>query len=194
MTIYLDSDFICHLTNDGTMQEVETDAFDGQPKEYIEGYRYVPQGQTWTREDGVQFSGIMIAPAKDYNRIMTDVAISYLDDDEAETVTVLFENWQSGVAYRAEDKEKNIKADRVQYDGLLYRCVQSHTSQADWTPDITPALWVRTSTDPFPEWVQPTGAHDAYNKGDRVSHLGKHWESDIDANVYEPPMYWSEVE
>lgn len=121
------------------------------------------------------------------------LATSYLDDEQAETVTNLYPLWEVGVAYRAEDKEKNIKADRIQYDGLLYRCVQAHTSQEDWTPDVTPALWVRTSTDPFPEWVQPTGAHDAYNKGDKVSHLGKHWESDIDANVYEPPMYWTEV-
>lgn len=186
-TIYLDSEFICHLTNDGTMQEIETDVFDGLSDEYIKGYRYVPQGQAWTRADGAQFDGLMIAPAKDYNRIMTDVAISYLDDDEAETVTVLFENWEVGVAYAV--------GDRRQYNGLLYRCVQAHTSQDDWTPDVTPALWVRTSTDPFPEWVQPTGAHDAYNKGDKVSHNEKHWESDIDANVYEPGVYgWSEVE
>ena len=186
-TIYLDSEFVCHLTNDGTMQAVETDVFDGQAEEYIKGYRYVPQGQSWTREDGEIFHGLMIAPAKDYNRIMTDVAISYLDDDEAETVTVLFEEWAVGVAYAV--------GDRRQYDGLLYRCVQAHTSQADWTPDVTPALWVRTWTDPFPEWVQPTGAHDAYNKGDKVSHNEKHWESDIDANVYEPGVYgWSEVE
>lgn len=186
-TIYLDSEYICHLTNDGTMQEVETDVFDGQAKEYIESYRYIPLGQTWTRSDGKEFCGLMIAPAKDYNRIMTDVAISYLDDDEAETVTVLFENWEVGVAYAV--------GDRRQYNGLLYRCVQAHTSQDDWTPDITPALWVRTWTDPFPEWVQPTGAHDAYNKGDKVSHNEKHWESDIDANVYEPGVYgWSEVE
>lgn len=185
-TIYLDSDFICHAENAEGRTPIETDVFDGMPKEYVEGFRYVPQGETWTRSDGMQFKGLMISPAKDYNRIMTDVAISYLDDDEAESVTVLFENWEVGVAYAV--------GDRRQYDGLLYRCVQSHTSQADWTPDITPALWVRTSTDPFPEWVQPTGAHDAYNKGDKVSHLGKHWESDIDANVYEPPTFWSEVE
>lgn len=194
MIIYLDSDFICHLTNDGTMQEVETNAFDGKNKEYIEGYRYIPEGQTWTRADGAVFHGLMIAPAKDYNRIMTDVAISYLDDDEAESVTILFPQWQSGVAYRAEDKEKNIKADRVQYGGLLYRCVQAHTSQDDWTPPAVPALWVRTSTEEWPEWKQPQGAHDAYDLGSKVSHNGKHWISDIDANVYEPGVYgWHEA-
>lgn len=186
MTIFLDSEYICHLTNDGTMQSVETDAFDGKADAYVEGYRYIPDGETWTREDGVQFHGLMIAPAKDYNRIMVDVAISYLDDDEAESVTILFEEWQTDTAYAV--------GDRRQYDGLLYKCVQAHTSQADWTPPIVPALWVRTSTEEWPEWVQPQGAHDAYNAGDKVSHNEKHWVSDIDANVYEPGVYgWSEA-
>lgn len=185
MIIYLNSDFICHLTNDGTMTEVETDVFNGKADAYIEGYRYVPEGETWTRADGVQFHGLMIAPAKNYDRIMTDVAISYLDDDQAETVTALFPDWEDGKAYAV--------GDRVKYDGLLYRCVQAHTSQADWTPDVVPALWVRTSTEEWPEWIQPQGAHDAYNKGDKVSHNEKHWTSDIDANVYEPGVYgWTE--
>ena len=83
MTIYLDNEYRCHLTDDGTMQEIETDVFDGKTKEYIEGYRYVPDGQTWTRSDGVEFQGLMISPAKNYDRIMVDVAIGYLDDEQA---------------------------------------------------------------------------------------------------------------
>lgn len=186
MTIYLDSDYICHLDNADGRTAVETNAFDGKTKEYIEGYRYVPDGQTWTRADGTQFEGVMISPAKDYERIMTDVAISYLDDDEAETVTILFEEWQSGVAYAV--------GDRRQYNGLLYRCVQAHTSQDDWTPPQVPALWVRTWTDPYPEWVQPTGAQDAYRIGDKCSYKGKHWINNVDYNVYAPDVYgWSEV-
>lgn len=185
MTIYLDSNYICHLTNDGTMTEVETVVFNGKADAFIEGYRYIPEGKTWTRADGVQFRGLMIAPAKNYDRILTDVAISYLDDDQAETVTALFPDWETSKAYAF--------GDRVKFNGLLYRCVQAHTSQAEWTPDKTPALWVRTSTEEWPEWVQPTGAHDAYNKGDKVSHNEKHWVSDIDANVYEPGVYgWTE--
>lgn len=62
MTIYIDNDFKCHVTDDGTMTAVETDAFDGMCTEYIEGYRYVPAGQTWTRSDGVEFTGEMISP------------------------------------------------------------------------------------------------------------------------------------
>lgn len=87
-------------------------------------------------------------------------------------------------------------SERVSYNGKYYRCIQNHTSQTDWTPDTAVSLWVEIS-DPaieYPEWVQPTGAHDAYAKGDKVSHNDKHWTSDIDANVYEPGVYgWTEV-
>ena len=115
------------------------------------------------------------------------LATSYLDDEQAESVTILFPIWETDTAY--------FVGDRRQYDGLLYRCVQAHTSQADWTPPAVPALWVRTSTEEWPEWIQPTGAHDAYNKGDKVSHNGKHWISDVDANIWEPGAYgWSEAE
>ena len=65
-TIYIDSDYKCHLTNDGTMAAVETDAFDGKCDAYIEGYRFVPSGETWVRSDGEEFRGEMIAPWKDY--------------------------------------------------------------------------------------------------------------------------------
>ena len=116
---------------------------------------------------------------------LIQTAINYLPDEEAETVTALFPIWEESKAYAV--------GDRVQYNELLYRCVQAHTSQADWTPDVVPALWVRTSTEEWPEWIQPTGAHDAYNQGDKVSHNEKHWISDIDANVYEPGVYgWTE--
>lgn len=119
-------------------------------------------------------------------RAKLDLATTYLDDEQAESVTVLFPTWETNTAYAV--------GDRRQYDGLLYRCVQAHTSQEDWTPDITPALWVRTWTDPYPEWIQPTGAHDAYNKGDKCSYKGKHWICTIDGNVYAPDVYgWEEV-
>lgn len=65
-TIYIDSKFKCHVTDDGTMTAVETDAFDGKCDTFIEGYRYVPAGESWTRYDGVVFQGEMIAPWKDY--------------------------------------------------------------------------------------------------------------------------------
>lgn len=65
-TIYIDSEFKCHITNDGTMTAIETSFFDGKCDTFIEGYRYIPAGASWTRPDGVVFSGEMIAPCKPY--------------------------------------------------------------------------------------------------------------------------------
>ena len=70
MTIYIDSDFKCHTSDpDGTMTAVETDFFDGKCQAYIEGYRYIQAGKTWTRPDGVVFHGEMIAPWKDWRQL-----------------------------------------------------------------------------------------------------------------------------
>ena len=62
MTIYIDNDYKCHVADDGTMTAVNTNVFDGKCDAYIEGYRFVPAGQTWTRDDGVEFAGEMISP------------------------------------------------------------------------------------------------------------------------------------
>ena len=64
MMIYIDSEFKCHASDDGTMTAVETDVFDGKCDAYIEGYRFIPAGQTWARSDGVIFAGEMISPWK----------------------------------------------------------------------------------------------------------------------------------
>ena len=66
MVVYLDSDFKCHVTDDGTMTAVETDFFDGKCDAYMEGYRFVPAGAVWTRSDGAVFHGEMITPWKDW--------------------------------------------------------------------------------------------------------------------------------
>lgn len=68
-TIYLDSDFRCHLTDDGTMTAIETDFFDGKCDAYIEGYRFVPAGSIWEREDGEIFAGEMVAPVEDWQEL-----------------------------------------------------------------------------------------------------------------------------
>lgn len=82
MTIYIDSDYKVHLTDDGTMTAVETDVFDGKCKEWIESYRFVPTDATWTRGDGVQFSG-MVAPWKDLMGAYA-AQTAYLDSQNAE--------------------------------------------------------------------------------------------------------------
>jgi hypothetical protein len=110
-------------------------------------------------------------------------------DEEALDNILAFPKWEVGKAY--------TKDERIRYNDVLYKVLQNHTSQADWTPDVAVSLYVKVSIEEWPEWVQPTGAHDAYNMGDKVSHNEKHWESLIDANVYEPtesvPTLWKEV-
>lgn len=123
--------------------------------------------------------------AKQLRALIEALAIT-LDDETALTGVELFPAWVTGNAYAAQD--------RVQYGGTLYKCIQAHTSQSDWTPDATPALWVVVSLEEYPEWVQPTGAHDAYAEGAKVTHNSKKWVSTITANVYEPGVYgWDEV-
>ena len=112
--------------------------------------------------------------------------VSTFTDENALKVIELYPVWTVGIAV--------AKDSRYQYNGKLYKCVQAHTTQSDWQPDVTPALWVKVSLDEWPEWVQPTGAHDAYAKGDKVTHSSKKWTSDVDANTWEPGVYgWTEV-
>lgn len=119
-------------------------------------------------------------------RALIEALSTSLSDEIALTGVELFPPWSVGKSY--------ITGDRVQYEDTLYKCVQTHTSQADWTPPATPALWTAVSIDEYPAWVQPTGAHDAYSKGDKVTHNGKRWTSTADANVWEPGVYgWTEV-
>lgn len=109
-----------------------------------------------------------------------------VDDNTALRMLEFFPAWAAGVDYPAGYK--------VRHGGTLYKCVQAHTSQADWAPDATPALWMVVSLDEYPEWVQPTGAHDAYNTGDKVSYNGQHYVCTSDGNIYAPDVYgWEEA-
>ena len=68
-TIYIDSEFKCHVAKADTLTAVETDFFDGKCDAFVEGYRFVPSGETWTRSDGEVFHGEMIAPWKDFAKL-----------------------------------------------------------------------------------------------------------------------------
>lgn len=123
--------------------------------------------------------------ARQFRKFIEEMAKNATDQEALDNIEG-FPKWEIGKAY--------IKDDRVRYNDILYKVLQDHTSQADWTPDTAVSLYVKVSIEEFPEWVQPTGAHDAYNKGDKVTHQEKHWQSDIDANTYEPGVYgWSEL-
>ena len=69
MTIYIDNECKCHTADDGTRRAFDVAFFDGKCAEFIEGYRYVPSGGSWTRADGQTFTGEMIAPCRDYSQI-----------------------------------------------------------------------------------------------------------------------------
>ena len=69
MKIYIDNDYKCHISNDGTMREFDVPDFDGKCAEFIEGMRLVPLGETWEREDGEVFGGEMISPWKDFDKL-----------------------------------------------------------------------------------------------------------------------------
>ena len=111
----------------------------------------------------------------------------HIDEITASEHTEIFPDW-------VEKKEYNL-GNYVKYNDKLYKCVQSHTSQSDWTPEKTESLW-KISASPsedFPAWSQPIGAHDAYGLDDRVTHKGKKWVSVAKNNVWEPGIYgWKE--
>lgn len=67
MTVYIDSDYKCHTTDDGMMRLVDTAFFDGKCDTFIEGYRFVPDGESWTRDDGTVFAGEMVSPWRNYS-------------------------------------------------------------------------------------------------------------------------------
>ena len=118
-------------------------------------------------------------------RAMIEKAASSLSDEDALEAPELFPAWEPGTAYAA--------GARVSYNDKLYRCVQAHTSQADWTPDATPALWTEVAKPgEIPVWRQPTGAHDAYQTGDKVHYpdeAGPVYVSTVDNNVWAPDVY-----
>lgn len=104
-----------------------------------------------------------------------------LDDESALNNFELFPLWKPGIPV--------VAGDRYRYIEDLFKVVQSHTTQIGWEPDLVPALFVKISIEDWPEWVQPTGAHDAYNIGDKVSFNGEHYISLINGNIWSPIAY-----
>lgn len=103
--------------------------------------------------------------------LIEKAAVSLPDEDALEAVE-LFPAWTADTAYE--------QGQRIRYGDKLYRCEQAHTAQDGWEPDKTPALWTEVAKPgEIPVWRQPTGAQDAYNKGDKV------WYPDLDTNIYE---------
>jgi hypothetical protein len=120
-----------------------------------------------------------------------------LTDEQAMEVATVYPKYEVGKAYKADEMLT------YGYNGVgdpqLYRVAQAHTSQEDWPPDTTPALYTPIGLNDagYPVWTQPTGAHDAYNIGDIVDYNGKLYKSLINGNVHSPdanPSGWEVVE
>ena len=121
-------------------------------------------------------------------RQLIEKSVSTLDDAEALEAPMLFPAFDL-------DGKSYILGDRFTYEGKLYRVLQDHTSQTDWLPTTAVSLYVEvTPPDTIAAWKQPTGAHDAYQLGDKVTHNGKTWESTVADNVWEPSVFgWNEI-
>lgn len=112
----------------------------------------------------------------------------FLTDADALQAVTLYPIWAVGVDYKT--------GERVRYGGILYKVLSDHTSQETWTPTDAPSLFAKVlipDPETIPEWEQPESTN-PYMKGDKVTHNGKTWISDIDNNVWEPGVYgWSEI-
>lgn len=131
----------------------------------------------------------LIELAQKLRMYIEKAAISLTDEDALEAVQ-LFPSWNENGQY-----EKDI---RVLYDGILYRCLQTHTAQAAWTPIAAPSLWAKVlipDENVIPEWEQSDSTN-PYMTGDKVSFEGKTYESVIDNNIWSPAAYpagWKEI-
>lgn len=110
------------------------------------------------------------------------IRVDELDEEELLGMIDLYDNYQVGKSYKVDDIFK--------YEGKLYKVIQEHTSQENWIPSELPALYLNMMPENvIPEWVQPTGIHDAYNVGDKVIFEGEVYESTIDNNTWSPTDY-----
>lgn len=162
------------------------------PNNVTAGYYFYHDGDFYTTEAELK----KLAQAKAESDLVPLASIMFVqmanegkfDDTTIVEHAAQFPDWTYPVSYA----EGNI----VRKDGKLYRCLQAHTSQADWSPEKSASLWKEVG-DPgveYPVWSQPIGAADAYSVEDKVTHNGKRWVSTCDNNVWEPGVYgWAEV-
>ena len=124
-------------------------------------------------------------------RAAIEVAAESFTDDVAIEYPELIPAWKTDADYAIDQ--------RVSYEGIVYKCLQAHTSQADWTPTTASSLWTKVlipDSDTIPEWEQPD-SENGYSKGDKVTYNGTVYESLIDNNVWSPDAYpagWQIVE
>ena len=170
---------------------------DNESKTVVEGYTELYSLEVYTG----QIYGInMYKPAETpeaqtqaYADAITlaKIQAKTVDDETAVLVPNLFDIWSDSKHYE--------KDERVTYNGTLYKCLQAHDAQADWTPTDAPSLWAKVlpgQSGEIGEWEQP-GSTNGYKTGDKVTHNGKTWESTANNNVWEPGAVgapWKEVD
>lgn len=116
-----------------------------------------------------------------------EVAVQYVDDEMALESVPLYPAWTTDMKYLVDA--------RVKHENILYRCLQEHVSQENWTPIAAPSLWAKVlipDENVVPEWEQPDSTN-PYMKGDKVSHNGITYESLVDNNVWEPGAVGTEA-
>ena len=107
----------------------------------------------------------------------------------------MFPRWEDNIGKTITNDDIAKGLNRYQHNGELYKVVQPTVFQTQYEPGAegTSSIFVKISLEEWPEWIQPTGAHDAYAKGAKVTHNSKKWTSDVDANTWEPGIYgWTE--
>ena len=162
------------------------DVIDTEPPECPEGYKAVG---SWSEQFGTILRTWELAPvegtAQEAALLLCRSIAAELPDEQAIAVVALYSEWIAGAAYTA--------GERVRYRGTLYKVLQGHVSQADWTPDAAPSLFAKVlpgqeGAEPetgYAEWVQPDSTN-GYSTGDKVVWNGHLWESIVDDNVDEP--------
>lgn len=120
-------------------------------------------------------------------RALVEKAAQSLNDEEALSGVNLYPQWEP-------DRDM-LAGERLRFNGTLYRVLQNHRSQEGWEPDAAVSLFAKVlipEPGVIPEWEQPDSTN-PYMRGDKVTHNGKTWVSDIDNNVWEPGVYgWHE--
>lgn len=115
-------------------------------------------------------------------------SLPFIPAESAQEHVDWYKQWEYGEAVKIGDRRWTY----VEDEPILYE-VYSPAGDNLYPPDQVPAVWKRVFLEEWPEWIQPTGAHDAYAEGAKVTHNGKKWTSDVNANVWEPGVYgWTE--
>lgn len=172
-----------YLCESHTLVEIDT-----VPPNVVSGYFFYHAGEFYTTEQNLAALAKSKAPEAASLAFVIMAQEGKFDDTTITEHAEQFPQWAYPIAYAA--------STIVSYGEKLYRCLQAHMSQADWTPAAAPSLWkeVGDPLEEYPAWSQPVGAYDAYQTGDRVMHDGKRWISVADNNVWEPGVYgWEEV-